>query len=204
MAEAIRDTIALVLLCFQLPVPLFWLLVHPAAEFWRRHPRACYYVLGPALWLAVATALFGAQDWWLAERFWPAAAGWLPAVLGSALVVTDFWMIRRIERVASVRVLVGLPELFAARSPEGAGRPTKVVETGLYARVRHPRYLGMMLSYIGAVLLSGATRLAALVAVFIGLALLVTELEERELLNRLGEPYADYRRRVPRLLPRIW
>ncbi|MGH9789360.1 MAG: methyltransferase family protein, partial [Candidatus Acidiferrales bacterium] len=137
-------------------------------------------------------------------RFWPAAAGWIAAVLGSALVVTDFWMLRRIERVASVRVLVGLPELFAARSPEGAGRPTQVVESGLYARVRHPRYLGMMMSWVGAVLLSGATRLVALVAVFIGLAVLVTELEERELLNRLGESYADYRRRVPRLVPRLW
>jgi protein-S-isoprenylcysteine O-methyltransferase Ste14 len=79
-----------------------------------------------------------------------------------------------------------------------------VVETGLYARVRHPRYLGMMLNYLGAALLTGATRLGALVAVFIGLAVLVTELEERELLSRLGEPYADYRRRVPRLLPRFW
>lgn len=62
----------------------------------------------------------------------------------------------------------------------------------------------MMLNYAGAALLSGATRLGALVAVFIGLALLVTELEERELLNRLGESYADYRRRVPRLIPRVW
>ena len=61
----------------------------------------------------------------------------------------------------------------------------------------------MMLSYLGAALLTGATRLLALVAVFIGLALLITELEERELLGRLGEAYADYRRRVPRFLPRL-
>lgn len=199
-----RDAVALVVLSLQLWIPLFWLTVHPAAGFWRRHPRACYYGLGPALWLAVAVALFGWRDWWLEQRFWPAAAGWMPALLGSALVIADFWMIRRIERVISVRVLVGLPELFSARSPEGAGRPTPVVESGLYARVRHPRYLGMMLSWLGAVLLSGSTRLAALVALFIGLALLVTELEERELLNRLGESYADYRRRVPRLVPRFW
>jgi len=184
-----------------LPIPLFWLLVHPAAGFWRRHPRTCYYVVGPTVWLAVAVALFGWRDWWLEQRFWQ---GWIPALLGSVLVIADFWMIRRIERVISVRVLVGLPELFSARSPEGAGRPTPVVESGLYARVRHPRYLGMMLSWLGAVLLSGSTRLAALVALFIGLALLVTELEERELLNRLGESYADYRRRVPRLVPRFW
>jgi hypothetical protein len=198
--EFARDTLALFLLWFQLPIPLFWLLVHPTAGFWRRHPRACYYVLGPAVWLAIAGVLFGGRDWWLAQRFWQ---GWPPLVLGSALVVVDLSMMRRIERVLSLRVLVGLPELFSARSPAGAGRPTPVVESGLYARIRHPRYLGMMLDYAGAAFISGATRLAVLVAVFIGLAVLVTELEERELLARLGESYADYRRRVPRLLPRL-
>jgi len=202
--QPVLDVIALFLLWLQLPIPLFWLLVHPAAGFWRRYPRACYYGVGPTVWLAVGALLFGGRDWWLAERFWPAAAGWIPALVGSALVTTDFWMIRRIERVISVRVLVGLPELFSARSPAGAGRPTPVVESGLYARVRHPRYLGMMMSWVGAGLIAGATRLAALVAVFIGLAVLVTELEERELLSRLGDSYADYRRRVPRLVPRLW
>jgi len=82
-------------------------------------------------------------------------------------------------------------------------QPPPVAASGIYERVRHPRYLGMMLSYAGAVLLTGATRLLVLVGVFIGLALIITELEERELLGRLGEAYAGYRRRVPRFLPRL-
>ncbi len=191
----IRDAVALVVLSLQLWIPLFWLLVHPAIGFWRRHPRACYYGLLPAIVAATAVGLWWPRAWWLAERF---TEHWLSAAAGLTLMATDIWLMRRVERALGWRVLIGLPELIPA------GHRTAVAVGGTYARVRHPRYLGMILSLVGAVLLSGSARLVPLCGMFIGLAVLVTELEERELLNRLGESYADYRRRVPRLLPRFW
>ena len=192
--RAIADSVALFILLVQLPIPLFWLFIHPVIDFWRRHPRACYYVVGFGAWGLTATALLGWRDWWLAERF---AQHPLLALAGAGLIGVYFWLLRRVKRGLGWRVLVGLPELMPRT------QPLPVAARGVYARVRHPRYLGMILSYTGAALLTGATRLAALVAVFIGLALLITELEERELLGRLGEAYADYRRRVPRFLPRL-
>ncbi len=191
----IQDAVALVVLCLQLWIPPFWLLVHPAIRFWRRYPRACYYGLVPAMVLATAVTLWWFNAWWLARRF---TQHWLATLAGLALIATDLWLMRRVERALGWRVLVGLPELMPA-SHSG-----EVKVGGIYERVRHPRYLGMILSWLGAVLLTGATRLLVLVAVFIGLALLVMELEERELLKRLGASYADYRRRVPRLVPRLW
>ncbi|MFQ5778064.1 MAG: methyltransferase family protein [Terriglobia bacterium] len=188
-----RDGIALFVLVLELPVPVFWLLVHPAVNFWRRHPRTCYYGVGLSAWLLVAAVLLVPRQWWLVERF---SRHPLLALAGGALIVTDFWLLRQIERRAGWRVLVGLPELGLRTET------VPVVATGIYGRVRHPRYLGMLLSWTGAVLLSGATRLLWLVAGFTALALLATELEERELLTRLGESYADYRRRVPRFIPR--
>ena len=200
--RAIADAVALLVLLVQLPIPLIWLVIHPAVEFWRRHPRACYYGVGFGSWGLVALALLGGRDWWLAERF---ARHPLLLLAGAALMAVDGWLLTRVTRGLGWRVLVGLPELMPAPRSLGEGGPRKQpapVASGIYERVRHPRYLGMMLSYAGAVLLTGATRLAALVAVFIGLAVLITELEERELLGRLGEAYAGYRRRVPRFLPR--
>ena len=189
-----RDVVPFLVLCGQLPIPLFWLVVHPAIGFWRRHPRACYYVVGPSVWLAVAAGLLVPREWWLAERF---SRHWLLAVAGVALLTIDTWLMRQVVRGLGWRVLVGLPELMPG------SRPAPAVAGGIYGRVRHPRYVGMMLAWTGAVLLTGATRLLGLVALFIGLAVLVTELEERELLGRLGQAYADYRRRVPRFLPRL-
>lgn len=198
--RAIADSVALFILLVQLPIPLFWLFIHPVIDFWRRHPRACYYMVGFGAWGLTATALLGWRDWWLAERF---AQHPLLALAGAGLIGVDFWLLRQVKRGLGWRVLVGLPELMPARPAGGPrGQAAPAPASGIYERVRHPRYLGMMLSYTGAVLLTGATRLLALVAVFIGLALLITELEERELLGRLGEAYADYRRRVPRFLPR--
>lgn len=188
-----RDAVALFVLLLQLPIPVFWLVVHPGVSFWRRHPRACYYGLGMSVWLLMAVALLVPREWWLAERF---STHPLVALAGAVLIGGDLWLMRQVKRHISWRVLVGLPELMPKN------QPGRVAADGIYKRVRHPRYLGMMLSWVGAALLSGATRLLVLVAVFIGLAAVVTELEERELLGRLGGAYADYRRRVPRFLPR--
>ncbi|OFV85942.1 MAG: hypothetical protein A2620_02550 [Acidobacteria bacterium RIFCSPHIGHO2_01_FULL_67_28] len=205
--RAIAEAVALFILLVQLPIPLFWLFVHPAVEFWRRHPRACYYGVGFGSWGLVALALLGGREWWLAERF---SRHPLLALAGAALIGVDLWLLRQVKRGLGWRVLVGLPELMPARpAPTATGQAggprsqPPVRASGIYERVRHPRYLGMMMSWAGAVLLTGATRLAALVAVFMGLAFIITELEERELLGRLGEAYAGYRRRVPRFLPRL-
>lgn len=188
-----REVVPFLVLGGQLPIPLFWLAVHPAINFWRRHPRACYYLVTPGVWLAVAAALVLPRRWWLAERFTP---HWAAALAGVGLMVFDLWLMSRVKRDLHWRVLVGFPELMPTT------HTPRLAAGGVYDRLRHPRYAGMMLAWLGAVLLAGATRLLVLVAVFIGLAVLVTELEERELLRRLGEPYADYRRRVPRFIPR--
>ncbi|HXE75222.1 MAG TPA: methyltransferase [Candidatus Xenobia bacterium] len=190
----IQDAVALVVLCLQSWIPVFWLLVHPAIGFWRRYPRACYYGLAPVILLATGVGLWWPSDWWLERRF---TQHWLAAAFGLAFIATDLWLMRQVERALGWRVLVGLPELMPG------SHQAEVKAAGIYERVRHPRYLGMILSWLGAVLLAGSTRLLVLVAVLVAMASMVMELEERELLKRLGAPYADYRRRVPRLLPRL-
>lgn len=188
-----RDGIALFVLALQLPIPVFWLLVHPAASFWRRHPRWCYYGLGPFLWGAAAGALVAGRGWWLADRF---SRHWLVALAGVSLIATDLLLTRQVERQVGWRALVGLPELMPGQ------HPGRLVLEGIYQRVRHPRYVGMILSWWGAVLLSGAMHLAGLAAAATLLIWIVSELEERELAARFGADYVAYRERVPRFVPR--
>jgi len=83
-------------------------------------------------------------------------------------------------------------------------RKQHVVTTGVYAFVRHPMYLGMVLMFTGAPLLLGSgAGLVVAAALTLLLAFRITR-EERLLGDEL-EGYEDYRRQVRyRLVPRVW
>ncbi len=77
---------------------------------------------------------------------------------------------------------------------------TALATDGLYAWVRHPLYTASLL-FLWLTPAMTVNRLAFYVA--LTLYLVVGALfEERKLLAEFGEDYADYRRRVPMLIPR--
>lgn len=81
----------------------------------------------------------------------------------------------------------------------------RVVEDPPYRRIRHPAYSGSMLCFLGTGLMLGHW----LGLLLIALAIVLTfsyrvRLEERALLEALGEPYAAYRRRTKRFVPWLW
>lgn len=82
-------------------------------------------------------------------------------------------------------------------------RPVAVVETGVYAHVRHPQYLGGFLAHIGASVLLSARDSLLLSPVVLVLLYLICRKEEAELVNEFGEEYIEYKKRVPMLIPRI-
>jgi protein-S-isoprenylcysteine O-methyltransferase Ste14 len=73
-----------------------------------------------------------------------------------------------------------------------------VVDRGLYAIVRHPQYLGYMFLACGFALLSQHWMTAVLAVVGITMFYGQAVREERTCLAAFGEPYARYRRQVPR------
>jgi protein-S-isoprenylcysteine O-methyltransferase Ste14 len=78
-----------------------------------------------------------------------------------------------------------------------------LAESGPYAWVRNPLYLGTLTVAAGFVIASRRWELAVLFgAVFVLVYLPVVELEEQHL-ARLFPEFAEYKRRVPKLLPRI-
>jgi len=81
------------------------------------------------------------------------------------------------------------------------GKPEeKLVVTGAYAYVRHPEYSSESWALLGIFLMSGAMAVLILLALWAVFVYPVTVWEERELLERFGEEYEEYRKRVPRLL----
>ena len=83
------------------------------------------------------------------------------------------------------------------------GKNLALTESGPYAFVRNPLYLGTLAVAAGLVIASRRWELAVLfAAVFLLIYLPVVELEEQHLRN-LFPAYAEYERRVPKLLPRL-
>ena len=77
-----------------------------------------------------------------------------------------------------------------------------VVDTGVYAHVRHPMYLGSILLYVGFwVCTLSLLSLIPLFAVIIGYNYLASD-EERILIEAFGDDYLEYKKRVPKWIPR--
>jgi protein-S-isoprenylcysteine O-methyltransferase Ste14 len=71
----------------------------------------------------------------------------------------------------------------------------------LYARVRHPLYIGWWLAFWATpTMTAGHLLFATVLTVYMGLATLV---EERDLTAHFGDKYRHYRQTVPRFLPRF-
>src|SRR5215813_12522764 len=106
---------------------------------------------------------------------------------GAALYAWCVW------NVASVGY--GTPGLWDA--------PRRVVVTGPYRWVRNPIYLAALLVVLGEALLFMSLRLLAYAgAMAVFCHLFVTGYEERRLSRRFGVSYLEYRRTVPRWIPR--
>ncbi len=99
--------------------------------------------------------------------------------------------------------IAAMTRLGARFAPTLALQPEHALETGgLYARIRHPGYLGAWLAALGAALAFGsATGLAA--ALLFGTLMAARARREEALLERhFGEAWRDYRARTGAFLPR--
>lgn len=180
--------LAAVVLFLQLPIPLYWFVVHPLVKFWRGRPNAAYIAGVLCSWPPVTAAMVMYRHV-LFRRDWPS---WAAIAAGLGLIVLEAWMFWRVNRDLGVARLVGKTEL------SGGG---EVAHGGIYARIRHPRYLGSFLAIMGACLLAGTRQLWMVALGWAVLTLVAILLEERELRVRFGAAYEDYCRRVPRFLP---
>lgn len=93
---------------------------------------------------------------------------------------------------------MGTSRLVGRAELSGGG---EVANNGIYARIRHPRYMGSLIAILGACLLAGTRVMWILAAVWSLLTLVAIMFEERELRARFGAAYEEYCRQVPRFVP---
>jgi protein-S-isoprenylcysteine O-methyltransferase Ste14 len=182
--------LTLVIFFLDLPVPIYWFILHPFTNFWRRNIRAAFWFAGLAAWTAGAIFVIIARD----QLLGPNIPSPLAAIVAIPLIAADFILLYYSGRFLGGKKLVGHAEL--------SGK-SELTTSGIYKYVRHPRYTGMIFAIIGACILA-QTKFAWIVgAVWLACVLITISMEEREMRRRFGAAYEEYSRATPRFLPRF-
>ena len=130
------------------------------------------------------------------------ASIWSTSGALATVLVTGYWLGWLIVLLSTF--MISHTELFGLRQAWQAWRqhpppPNAFVQRWLYRHVRHPLMLGFVIAFwctpamtVGHLIFAIATT---------GYIIVGTRLEERDLEASLGEPYRDYKRKVPMLVP---
>lgn len=192
-------------------IPLFWLVIHPFADFWRRRFRAPLKVVTP-LWVLMWIATWAATAPWrlapLVPNPYREAIGWGSSWLGSSglnwfsLLAIPCWSLTAFiyfggSRHFSLNQVVGRTELEADRHQQ------MLVTTGLHARMRHPLYFGHLCTMLGWLALAQTRAVFTMVVWAVVTGALMIRAEDAELERRFGPAFREYRNRVPAVIPRI-
>lgn len=175
-------------------IPSFWLVIHPRAEYWRSRRRSPYRLLVP-LWTGMWAALGVITAPWRNVVLYRTAWSWVPsAVLFSA----GFWIYKRSGAGFSPAQLGGLPEVIPGH------REQRLVTSGIRARVRHPVYLGHLCEMLAWSVGTGLAVCYGLTVFAVVTGGIMIRSEDRELEQRFGEEYRQYKRKAPSILPRLF
>jgi protein-S-isoprenylcysteine O-methyltransferase Ste14 len=131
---------------------------------------------------------------WLASGWGSFRLGWFNQVVGPVLIVGG---------LALVVWSVYIQYMLGKGTPAPKVSTQKLVTHGPYAYTRNPMTLGALVMYMGIAVWMGSGVLAILtLVIFGGLLTFIYFHETRELTERFGEEYVQYKRQTPFLLPR--
>lgn len=173
---------------------LYWLLVHPFVNFWRGRGIGVTYTSLLAIIAAGMVGLFSLRHFLLGVDYGTNA----PLIgLGLVFLTLSGWMRFAIQKRLSPQVLLGLPEIAPDRFPRA------LITDGIYARMRHPRYVQFLIALLGYALITNHLAVYLLTGLWLPGIYLIVLLEEKELRDHFGDNYQAYCRKVPRFLPKL-
>lgn len=192
--ENVRYFAALILLISMPPGLILWLFIHPFANFWRKlGPVWTYTILGLPM-VVLGYFVYVARGILMVGDF---GTSWLMIVLAAIAIISAAVIGIKRKKFLTFRILSGMPELSQKQYPG------KLLNEGIYAKIRHPRYVEALLGVLGYALF--ANWLTAYIVFLIGLPMIyvIVILEERELRERFGAEYESYSQNVPRFVPKF-
>jgi protein-S-isoprenylcysteine O-methyltransferase Ste14 len=171
---------------------LYWFSIHPFVRFWRGVGARVTLTLHILMIFVVGYVVYLLRGRLLAMEF---GTNPLLIAISVPVLIASFILKGALARHLKVRILIGMPELAGESSTQ------RMLCEGIYARIRHPRYLEVLLALIFFALFTNYLASYVILAASVPALLAIIQIEERELRDRFGEEYVRYCARVPRFWP---
>ncbi len=155
----------------------------------------------------------------MGERFWALVRTLVFFAVGPGMVtfLIPMWLLRNVDTSGGI-LFIGAPLIvlgaalllwsgfgfsFVGRgTPNPVDEPHELVVSGPYRWVRNPMYVGLLTIIVGEAIAFSLWLLAYAVVLSIVSHVVVVSYEEPHLAQRFGLSYVEYKRRVPRWIPR--
>ena len=158
-----------------------------------------------ALFAALRTLIFATLFFWL----WTALGLWasrFDGIFGGPLPSWT-WPIGMVLAITGAALALTCAGLFAIRgkgTPAPFDPPRLLVAFGPYRAIRNPMYVGGWLIIAGCAMIARSSSVFVFSFAFLALAhLFVILYEEPTLAWKFGKSYEEYRRAVPRWIPKL-
>ena len=183
-----------VLLVISFPPSIgYWFVIHPFVGFWRKVGKPITYTVMFLLFVGGGVGLFAIRDKLLLTDL---GTNWILVGVAAALSVPALFVSILRAKYLTVDIQLGAPELDA----DGSGG--ELLNEGIYAFIRNPRYVEMVLGGLALAAFANYVGAYIVALLFIPCIHAVVLIEEKELAKRFGEEYEAYRASVPRYIPR--
>ena len=190
--DSARYDLALLGLILMPGALLYWFSIHPFVRFWRGLGARIAVTLHIVMIAAVGYGMYLLRGRLLAVEY---GTNPLLVAISVPLLIGSFVLRWALGRQMKLRILMGVPELTAEAPSQ------RLLCEGIYARIRHPRYLEIFLALLFYALFTNYLAAYAIAAASVPTLLAIVHIEERELRDRFGEEYVRYCARVPRFWP---
>ncbi|MCX7771081.1 MAG: isoprenylcysteine carboxylmethyltransferase family protein [Proteobacteria bacterium] len=190
-----KDKIALILLLLWPIIPIFWTIVHGFPKIIKKIKLSVY----PAVFfitLIIDFILFHNRDYLFSATL---SLNQLFVFTGYILFASGLLLQIWTLLLLSLPGITGVPEIKDDKDFD-------LVIKGPFSIIRHPTYLAHTLILLGAFLFTSYIILLIITVLdFLLNIFIIIPLEERELINRMGEKYKNYKRKVKwKLIPYIF
>jgi len=189
-----RYFLALFLVITLPPLFLYWLIIHPFVNFWRLRGIGLTYLIVLGVIVTGMIGLFSLRHFLLETDY---GTDYRLTALGLVLLMLSGSLRSAIQKHLSIKTLLGFPEIAPDRFPR------ELITDGIYTRMRHPRYVQILIALIGYALIANYLAAYCAVALWVPGIYVIARLEEKELRAHFGAAYDKYCREVPRFLPKL-